>query len=60
MSTVDSKTCPHGNVSQLRSRDDLGEGWVEPFAEECRLCEGKAADIPFKPGPPQRAPGASS
>ncbi len=36
--------CPHGYFCTIKSRDDLGDGWVQPVAEGCprNPCEGLA------------------
>lgn len=45
--------CMHGNKAALHKRPDLGPGWVQKVAIDCRLCAADpefAAQIPFKPG----------
>lgn len=57
-----SPRCSHGALAVLIARPDLGEGWVQPIAEDCGFCQRdpSSAKIPYKPGPAPEAPKPSS
>jgi hypothetical protein len=55
-----SPRCSHGALAAFVPRPDLGEGWVQPIAGGCKLCQAnpQSVRLPFKLGEPQVAPGA--
>lgn len=55
MSTVDSRSCPHGHKAPEKVREDIGPEWVQRFAPDCVLCNGAPAGIAYRDGPSQKA-----
>jgi hypothetical protein len=47
-----SPRCGHGSKAVVRKRPDLGPGWVQEIAEDCRLCQADPGSvrIPYQPG----------
>lgn len=42
------KKCHHGYVCSMKPLQYALTGWLQPYAENCPICNGKPAGIPFR------------